>query len=187
MPESNEELDLAKVQEFIKGQVETYAREIFDKQPAPQPQSVTNSDQEEAARRQLQEVLTPFIQPGLSAVQLSVADVKDEASFYRSFDGNDEEKVEIEKMFEQLKTAGRPLPRQDIKDYLDGKLARQNPDDFIKKTSERRKKQIDNVGSAVDFGIGALDRAKADPVYSKDALAKMPLDELAKALEGVTF
>lgn len=184
MAEQNEELDLAKVQEFIKGQVETYAREVFATQAPPaqqQPQTISAEDQ---ARQQLQAAITPFIKPGLDAAQLQAADTRDYVDFY-SDPAVRSEKETVEKMFDELKNNGRPLPRRDIYDYLQGKLYRENPEEFNKKVSERKKQQLDSAAGSVDMGAGALDRARSDPVWSN--VKNMSLEDLEKALDGVTF
>ena len=181
-----EELDLAKVQEFIKGQVETYAKEVFATQaPQVQPQVHQGAiSAEEQARRQLQEVLTPFIKPGLDAANLQSADTRDYVDFY-SDPAVRSEKETVEKMFDELKNNGRPLPRRDIYDYLQGKLYRENPEEFNKKVSERKKQQLDAASGSIDMGAGALDRARNDPVWSN--VKNMSLEDLEKALDGVTF
>lgn len=187
MPESTEELDLAKVQEFIKGQVETYTKEVLERQKAETP-PVTQSqpvNPEEQARENLRSVINPFIQPGLNALQTEVLDVKDSSQFYANFDGTDEEKQAIEQMFANLKAQNRPIPRKDIKHYLDGKLADENPQEYEKRTSERRKRQTARLNGAGDFGAGSLDKGKAD--ISTSDLWKMPMEELEKVMAGVTF
>ena len=181
-----EELDLAKVQDFIKGQVETYAKEIFENRPAPPVQHVQQNQptQEELARRQLQDLITPFVKPDVDAVRLVSADTRDYVDFY-SDPSMKEEKESVEKMFNELKDAGRPLPRKDIYNWLQGKLASENPEQFSKKLTERQKRQLEQANGSVDFGFGALEKAKTDPVWSN--VKNMPLSDLEKALEGVTF
>lgn len=181
--ESTDELDLARVQDFIKGQVETFAKEIFEKQqPVATPVQRTPT-QEDAARQQLADIITPFVKPGMDAVQLETADTRDYVDFY-SDPMHAEDKDAVEAMFADLKQKGRPLPRRDIHDYLQGKLAREKPDDFNKKRTERQRRQTEVVTSGVDMGFGALDRARSDPQYDP---RRMSLDDLEKALEGVTF
>jgi hypothetical protein len=183
---NNEELDLAKVQDFIKGQVETFAKEVFEKQaPQVQPQGQQQLTQEELARRQLADIITPFVKPGMDAVQLAAADTRDYVDFYQDASIDQSDKDAVEKMFNELKQAGRPLPRRDIYDYLQGKMSREKPEEFSKKITERQKRQLDKAQGATDFGFGAIERAKNDPVYSN--IKNMSLDELEKALDGVTF
>jgi hypothetical protein len=58
---------------------------------------------------------------------------------------------------------------------------------FTEKETERRKTQVKAVESATDMGQSALERARNDPVWSKENLWTMPLEDLEKALTGVTF
>ena len=182
--ESTDELDLAKVQDFIKGQVETFAKEIFAQQPqAAATPAQRIPTQEDAARQQLADIIIPFVKPGMDAVQLETAYTRDYVDFY-SDPAHAEDKDAVEAMFVDLKQKGRPLPRRDIHDYLQGKMAREKPDDFNKKRSERQRRQTEAVTSGADMGFGALDRARSDPQYDP---RRMTLDDLEKALEGVTF
>ena len=186
---TSEDLDLAKVQDFIKGQVETFAKEAFEKQTSQrqsQPTLVQTGQptQEELAHRQLQDVLTPFIKPGFDAMRLETADTRDFVDFYNN-PNVQEDKEAVEAMFQDLKQKGRPLPRQDIYDYLQGKMAREKPQEFNKKITERQRRQTESAISGVDVGLAGLDRARNDPTWSN--VRNMPLAELEKALEGVTF
>ena len=190
--ENNEQSELTReqVQDFIKGQVETYAKEVLEKYNVDN--AVTHPPQksaEEQARDNLRNIIDPFIKPGLNNLQTEVLDVKDSSQFYSSFDGTDEEKQAIETMFTNLKNQGRPIPRQDIKDYLDGKLAREKPDEYEKRTKEKRERQTSKLNGAGDFGSGSIDRGRANtnPRYTSDDLWKMPMDELEKVMAGVTF
>jgi len=185
--DSNEELDLAKVQEFIKGQVDTYAQEAFKQyqQPVVQPQQ-GGLTQEQQAQLQLQQMLEPFIAPRVNAAHLTAADARDTASFY-SDPSNLEMKDEVEKMFEELKTAGRAIPRADIKRYLLGKEYEADPVKFTEKQTERRKAQVKAAEGALDIGQGGLDRNRNNPLLVGQDLWTMPLEDLEKALQGVTF
>ena len=185
MAEQSEEFDLAKVQDFIKGQVETYAQEIFKQQQAVPVQTQQSAlTQEQLAQQQLRDVINPFIKPDIDNIKLVSADTRDYVDFYTDPSVRDDKET-VEKMFNELKEAGRPLPRRDIYDYLQGKMAREKPEEFSKKMTERQRKQLDSVNSATDFGAGALERAKNDPQWSN--VKNMSLDELEKALDGVTF
>jgi hypothetical protein len=182
------DLDLAKVQDFIRGQVETFAKEAFDKHAAdlPTTQPAVRQTREEAARQQLRSVLEPFIKPEIDTIRVEAADTRDYVQFYDSNSGVDtSDREAVEKMFLELKQKGRPIARQDIYDYLQGKKAREKPEEFTKSMNERRKQQTERASSAADVGLAALDRARNDPVWSN--VRNMPLADLEKALEGVTF
>lgn len=179
------DIDLAKVQDFIKGQVETYAEEAFRNQARQSTSQASNTPTaEEAAQAQLRNVLAPFIEPGLNEARFVAADARDYTDFY-SDPTRQEDKAEVEKMFAQLKANGKAIPRQDIYDYLNGKKARENPEEFTQKMTAKQRKQIETASTGMDPGLSAFDRARNDPVWSN--VNTMPLDELGKALEGMAF
>lgn len=184
--EENEALDLAKVQDFIKGQVETYAQEAFKQYQPPVQQQQSGLTQEQQAQLQLQQMLEPFIAPRVNAAQLAAADAKDNSSFYSNPE-NLSMRDDVEKMFNELKEAGRAIPRVDIKRYLLGKEYETDPVKFTEKQKERQKSQVKTAEGAIDFGQGALERAKNDSVFGNGNVWTMPLEDLEKALQGVTF
>lgn len=183
---AEEDIDLAKVQEFIKGQVDTYAQEAFKQYQQPAVQQQQGLTQEQQAQLQLKEMLEPFIAPRVNAAQLTAADAKDSVTFYSNPE-NLTMQGEVEKMFNELKEAGRAIPRADIKRYLLGKEYEADPVKFTEKETERRRAQVKNVESGTDMGQNALERARNDPVWNKENLWTMPLEDLEKALSGVTF
>jgi len=157
---------------------------LFTEQQRNVQQSTNQPTQEQQARQQLQDLITPFVKPGMDAVQLVSADTRDYVDFY-SEDRVKDDKDAVEKMFNELKGAGRPIPRRDIYDYLQGKLHRENPEEFETKVKARKQKQLEAVSGSIDFGASAADRAKNDPIWSN--VRNMSVDDLGKALEGVTF
>lgn len=181
---TNNDFSLEQVQDFIKGQVEVFVKENLEQQGATRQQPQTTSTDEQRLQQQIQQQINPFIQPGIDAAKLTAADAKDYVSFYDSPEKL-EEKTEIEQMFKTLLDAGRPIPRSDIYDYLQGKKYRENPETFLKSKGEKRQQQLDRASSAVDIGFSAIDRARNDPKWSN--VKSMPLDELTAALDGVTF
>lgn len=182
----NEELDLAKVQEFIKGQVETYAQEAFKQYQPPATPQQQGMSQEQQAQLQLKQMLDPFITPQVNAAQLMAADAKDSAQFYANAD-NLAMREDVEKMFNELKESGRAIPRADIKRYLIGKEYEADPVKFTEKQHEKAKADTKNIESATDFGQGALDRARSDPTFGNGNVWNMPIEDLEKALGGVSF
>lgn len=183
--ESAADLSLEKVQEFIKGQVESYAEEAFKSYQVPVPQQQQARSQQQEAEEQLRQTLNPYIQPGLNAAQLAAADVNDKVDFYLKRPDLADMSDDVEKMFNDLKSQGRAIPRVDIANYLVGKMANDDPEKFDKRSSARKQAQLDKLSGATDMGLGALDKAKNDPVWSN--VRNMPLDELEKALDGVSF
>lgn len=188
MPEeqTDDAASFERVTSFIKDQVTQYAQEAFQQYNNAVPQQQTQS-QQDIARQQLQDTLSPFIDPKINEARLVAADTRDYVQFYNDGNIEAEDKEAVEKMFTELKNAGRALPRRDIYHYLQGKLASDKPDEFVKKTTERRQKQLDRANGSVDFGSGALERAKNDPTFSKENFSKLTSDEQAERLEGITF
>jgi hypothetical protein len=84
-----------------------------------------------------------------------------------------------------LKSQGRAIPREDIKNYLIGKAYSDDPKKFTEAEAQRHKAQMTNANGSVDMGLSALDRAKSDPIWSN--VRSMSLDDLEKNLEGITF
>jgi hypothetical protein len=183
----SEEVDIAKVNEYVKGLVDTHVQDALKQyQPPVQQTQQQQLSQEQAAQLQLQQLLEPFIAPRVNAAQLTAADARDMSSFYSDSD-NLSMKDEVEKMFDELKTAGRAIPRADIKRYLLGKEYEADPIKFTEKQQERRKSQVRTAESAIDMGQGSVERAKADATFGNGNVWTMPLEELEKALQGITF
>lgn len=188
MAEENE-VDINKVNEYIRDQTQTYVKEALEQyqqqqQPAPQQQNHQGLTQEQLAQLQLKQMLDPFIQPEVNAAKLAAADVSDKVDFYSNPENRGYQK-EVEEMFTALKAQGRAIPREDIKNYLVGKSYTTDPKKFTEEQEKRHREQMSNAHSATDMGISALDRAKADPVWSN--VRSMSLEDLEKNLEGITF
>jgi hypothetical protein len=176
--------NFAKVQEFIQTQVKDYLTDMQEQAQRSNPQVIQTEQQR--AQQQLRETLNPFIEPGLNEVKLETANTRDMFQFYRDNPQiADEEKNAVEKMFAELKDKGRAIPRQDIYDYLEGKAARENPDNFTKKISERKQRQLDRAQSAVDMGAQGLHR-RDDPLHPENFKA-LSVEEMEKAMDGWTF
>jgi hypothetical protein len=179
--------DIDYVNAFLKDRVETYAAEYF-KEHLPQQTVQPQQTEEDATRNNLKQILEPFIRPDLDAAKMVAADSRDYVDFYGGKDGkdiSDGEKDAVEAMFNNLKEKGRPLPRRDIYDYLQGKLSREKPEEFTRRHTDRQKRQLETANGAVDIGFAAIDRAKNDPVWSN--VRSMSLEELGNNLEGVAF
>ena len=180
------EVDINKVNEYINGIVQESFKEAMASYQA-QAQPVTREErltEQQAANLQLKQMLDPFITPEVNAAKLAAANASDKVDFY-SNDGNKPYQAEVEKMFNELLAVGKAIPRRDIKNYLIGKAYSEDPAKFTEAEKERHSKQMERVNSSVDVGLNAMDRAKADPVWSN--VRNMSLDDLEKNLDGVTF
>lgn len=176
--------DIEKVQGFIKEQVETYFNELSSKQPVQQ-QVATARTEQDIAKQQLQDLISPFINPGLNEARLTSADAQDYVKFYTNNTDAAEYQDQVEAMFTKLKDSGKPMPRANILDYLRGNEFRTDPDKFTEKQLAKRKAATDRAELATDFGAGALGRAKNDSNFSN--FESKSLEDMEKALDGVTF
>jgi len=180
--ENTEKQDLAKVQDFIKGQVETYFNEMKSTLPGPAVQGKT---QEDTAKEQLGQLINPFIEPGLAEARLTSSDAKDYVQFYMNNEHAKEYHDDVEKTFTALVKVGRPISRADILKHKLGEEYQSDPAKFVEKQSERHKQQLQRAEVAVDFGAAALNKAKSDSNFTN--FESKTLDEMEKALEGITF
>lgn len=196
MAEENvQDLSLEKVQEFIKGQVQTFAQESFQRYEeegrTKQQQQQSGMTPQQEAQENLRQTLSPFIDPKMNAVQLVAADTSDKVDFYLNYRQYADIAPEVEVMFNELKGQGRAIPRADVAKYIMGNMQDKDPERFDKIVGERKKAQLDRVNSATDMGQGALDKAKNDPVWSQVRLPNgdfgMKLEDLERALDGVAF
>lgn len=186
MAEENE-VDINKVNEYITSVTQEAVKEAlatYEAQRQPVPQQQQGLTQEQAAQLQLKQMLDPFIQPEVNAAKFAAANASDKVDFY-SKKGNEQYRDEVEKMFNEQVAQGRALPRQDLKNYIIGKAYVEDPKKFTEAEAARHKEQLNNVNGAIDVGLNAMDRAKADPVWSN--VRSMSLEDLEKNLEGVTF
>jgi DNA mismatch repair ATPase MutL len=182
------ENDLAEVQEFIKSQVDTYFKQQVEATPAlRQVQQQQVVQQEDAAQKQLGEMISPFIEPKLNRATLDSADSLDYVKFYTGNPEAVEYQEQVEKVFEMLKEKGRPLPRADILAHTIGKEVAADPTKFTEKMIEKRQKQIERAESAMDLGNFSSTRAKNDSTYGEGKFDKLTVAEMEKALDGIAF
>lgn len=175
-----EDNDFEKVQAFIKEQVDTYAPDALRKATPQQPQVDTDAQ----AKRQFGELIDPFVSPHLAKAQFTADDAKDYVDFYGD-EGAREYKDQVEDLFQQAAKNNRPMPRKEILRYVRGKEYEADPEAFVTKASEKKKAQLERAEAASDFGAFSTTRAKADPTFGN--FEKLSLDEMEKALEGISF
>lgn len=177
----DEKQDLAKVQDFIKGQVETYFNEMKDK-AAP---VVDTKTAEQQAHEQLGQLINPFVEPALNEARLTSSDAKDYVQFYMHNPDAKEYHDDVEKTFTALVKAGRPISRADILKHKLGEEYQADPAKFVEKQTARHKEQVVRAEAAVDFGAAALNKAKSDGTFAN--FDSKSLEDMEKALDGVTF
>lgn len=182
---SQEQSDFDKVQGYLKEQVGTLFQQELQQyqQQAQRAQGITPEQQQQQA---LREYLNPVIQPELQAIRVEAADARDLAAvmhdpLYQEY------KTEVEDLFQQTKKAGRPMPRQDLLQYVMGKEARENPTKFKERLAAHEKDQLDRAASAADMGAGNIARNPSALAATMEEFAKLPSEEQLKYLDGVTF
>lgn len=173
--------DLSKVQDFIKGQVETYFNELQQKATP----AVPGKSQDDLAKEQLGQLINPFIEPGLAEARLTSSDAKDYVHFYMNNPNAKEYHDDVEKTFTALVKAGRPISRNDILKHKLGEEYQADPGKFVEKQTVRQKEQLARAEVAVDFGAAALNKAKSDSNFVN--FESKSIEDMEKALEGITF
>ncbi len=175
--------DIKRVQSLIREQVQSCMAEQQAAEAARQAQG--NLTDEQKGRQQLKEVIDPIIGPDINEARFTAADAKDEVRFYRKNPEALDHEEEIEKVFIQLKQAGRATDRATIYQYVLGREYTEDKEKFTDKQIERRRQQTEKADIAQDMGMGALSRARNDPKF-KD-FDKLSVEDMEKALDGVTF
>lgn len=183
----DERSDFEKAQEFIRDQVKSQVAELMEAQRVQEVArpAVPQPDAAEQARKQLQEVIDPFIKPGLDDAKFQAADARDYVDFYQGNDLALEYKTEVEDAFNKAREQGRALPRKDILRWLVGREATEQPDKYTERQQARAKRELDRASNAADFGVGSAAKEKADTTFAN--FSSLTLDEMEKALDGVVF
>lgn len=185
----DQQFDINQVNAYIAEQVQQNLASIrqAEQQPQPQPDKV-------AMERQVREVLDPIYGPDINNAMFNSADAKDYVDFYTD-DLHREYKDDVETAFQRAKAEGRPTTRNTIYRYLLGNEYATDPDKFSEKQKTLRQKQLDRASSSADVGGSQSNRerqadiARLEDIGKLDANGKfvMSVDDMAKALEGITF
>ena len=183
------EIDMDKVNDYIKSIVDTHKDAIINayvqgNQGNQSNQRSGNNNDDAAGHKQIKDLIDPIYAADIAEAKLSGREAMDESRFYRkNHDASDYEE-EIEKIFANTKQQGRPLPRQEIYDYVTGRERRTNREEFDRKEAARRERQLERAGTAVDFA-SYESKAKNDPQWSK--FDQLNSEEQEKLIEGITF
>lgn len=179
-PEGN---DFEKVTGFIRDQVKTYISELQQQQ---QPQQQQPYDQRQYEQNRLvAETIGPVVGPALNQAVTGVNAVQDEVRFYRDNPEAMEHGESIERLFDELRQQGRPIPRKDLYDAILGREYRADPEKFVEKAQQRKKAQTEKAEMATDFGAAMMNKVKADSTWGN--FESLSLEDMEKKLEGVTF
>ena len=185
------QFDINQVNEYIAQQVQQNLAAIRSAEQQQQPRQ--QQPDQVAMERQVREVLDPIYGPDINAAVFNSADAKDYVDFYTD-DIRREYKDDVEAAFQRAKAEGRPTTRHTIYRYLLGNEYATDPDKFSDKQKQLRQKQLDRANSAADVGGSGSSRERAEiarleDIGKLDSNGKfaMPLDDMAKALEGIAF
>jgi hypothetical protein len=160
------EIDYTKIGQAVQQSI----RESM--QPPPQPATKEPPDA-------LAQVLAPYLAPIVQQTTLQQELLNDAVDFYAKHPDAAEDREEIESRTHSLAKQGRPMRREDVYAWMKGKFA----DKYEKRQSERRKRELEQASLGVTAG-GSLGRPATGAGKRPH---EMTDDELAKALDGVTF
>ena len=194
MAEETEQPEYAKEQidAYIAEQVKANmaAMQAAEAANKPQPPQADNT----AYEKQVREVLDPIYGVHVDAANFNAADAKDYVDFYND-DIHREYKEEVEAAFQLAKQQGRPTSRNTLYRYILGDTYTADPGKFTERQKALQQKQLDRARSAGDVGGGNVGRereamaslADVSKVDQNTGKYTMPLADMEKALEGMTF
>lgn len=181
---TDSQVDVGALQDWMKNEVKQYFDEQWStaNQQRQQQQSVDTFQQQ---RKQAGDFVKELVKDDLDQVKITAADAKDEVRFYRANPDAIDYEQQIEDLFTAAIKAGRPMTRQDILYYVQGKEAQTEPDKYAERMKARQQRQLQHAEGAVDIGAAALNKAKTDDTWVN--FDKLSLEDMEKALEGITF
>lgn len=181
-----QDAEIAKAQQWIKEQVQANLTEMRAAESQTQRQTERIPERQQSSDiDQLREIITPYMKPDIDALRNEAMAIKDETSFYRKTKDAADFEDQIEATFKQLSDAGRPMARVDIYRYLVGKQAVDEPEKFTARQQARQQQQLQVAQGAVDFGFNGVGRQ--EEVNKFKSFDKLTIEEMEKALDGVTF
>lgn len=182
MAESEEtsEEQIAKAREFVRAEANALLAEMRAAEGQQQP-PVTKDE----GNNQLRELLEPLYGPHVQQARLESMSAIDESRFYRKHPEAAEREDQIEAIFRESMRNGRPWQREEINRYLIGKEAEADPDKFVEKINAKKEAQLRRAEGAMDFGFNGAGREQE--VEKFKSFDKLSVEEMEKALEGVTF
>jgi hypothetical protein len=181
--QQNEAADFEKVTSFIRDQVQSYMKEFTPQQQQSQQQPYDHQQQQQ--HRLIAETIGPVVGPALNQAITNTSAVQDEVRFYRDNPDALEHSESIERLFGELIQQGRGIPRKDLYDAILGREFRADPEKFVEKQNTRKKAQVERAEMSTDFGAAMMNKAKNDSKWGN--FENLPLEEMEKALEGITF
>ena len=175
--------EVERVREFIKAQViDTMKSMETERSPSP---VVPTTTEEEQGRQRLKEVIDPIYRGDIDHVKFVSADAKDEIRFYRKNPDAVDYEEKIETLFTDLAKAGRPTSREHLYHLIIGQEAHKDPEKFVERHAEKKKRQVESAREGLDFGASGLQRTRNDNPFENFESKTIP--EMEKALEGVIW
>lgn len=181
MAEEQEADQLAKVQEYIRGEVNQYLQQTAANMPVQQPTMTP----QQAAYNQVGQYINHFTQPGIQYAQHVAADAKDYSDFYARHPEAREYQDQIEQTFQVLAANNRPTVRDDCYRYVRGRELEADPQAFLTKERQRQERALERANYAGDMGAGSVGKEKADALFAN--FDQLSLEDMEKRLEGITF
>lgn len=127
----------------------------------------------------LRDLINPYVEPALRRAELSSASAMDAATFYATTPEAAQYRVDIENAFAQAMRQGAAMPRSDIWAWYQGK--------HMDKFAEERTQRAQAAAAAAAQGVTAGDSAGGRAGTPAGDPWTMPMDELRKRLDGVSF
>lgn len=170
--------DKDAVDAYIKQQFESFAAE---RDAAMQQRQQQPPQQMDEVQQNVRQIVDPIYRPDIDQARLVAADAKDHVAFYRRHPEAVDLSDKVEALFEDAVKNGRPTAREALYKYALGDLASTEPEKF----AERQKMQLRQAEQAADLGAGGTGKNRNEGTL--DDLKAMTLEDMEKALDGVTF
>jgi hypothetical protein len=163
--------------------IDAYIRQQFDNfaQSNNFVRAQPTVDADTAQRNAIKEMVDPIYRNELESIRLEARAARDEATFYRKHPEAVDIADDLEKLFVESANNGRPTSREALYDFYNGREQRMNPEKY----EARRKAQLERASAASDIGSGSNGKEKAG--ITIDDFKSLSLEDMERALEGVTF
>lgn len=179
-----EEEQIAQVRSWIEDTVQERVNAAV-KEGRQQQERVRATEDVKGDSDPLKALIQPYVDDQIRAANFHTANFADKSDFYRRNPDATEHESDIEEVFNASVKEGRPQSRERIQSYLLGEKFRQDPKAFIKSQQEAMARKERAAAEFSDLGSTGVTGGRHD--FSEEDLWSMPLDDLAKHLEGASF
>lgn len=193
MPEDAQNQQAQGVDEAkLASLINTGVKSALSEMQAQTQQQVAQFNQQRQAQAQQQalnnqwaadpvaQTIAPYVAPVVQQLGLQVQAANDKADFYLSHPEAMEYKGDVESMFNQLLTQGRPMEREAVWYYYKGR----NADVFAEKDAARKQQALSN---AVQNGASVDGAAVSNIPQGLENYRQLPPDKLKEAIGTMTF